>query len=399
MGGESASPPWERTTSFPPRQEASLAALVYRGLTILLAALAVLGQTALLDALFTDGVGLGTINLGAVRPALLSSVVTGAVVSLASAALAVTMAVRRGARPGAGPLGLALAVWAYLLAYSGIVVLLAPAASSPLHKPFDAHFLVVEALGLASLLRFTAIFPRPLRAADVQEPATLPAGVASLQRLRVLFLGPTTPWIGGLIAVGVAVVANALSGRPIEDAALLPLTDLLRLLALGLVVLNLRVSYLSSTPADRAPLTWVILGFGVLVATVGLVLGGNVLTAATGWEIGSVNWRPIVLHLGVVGLLWGSGMGVFYTGATDPGPLVRRLAVLSGMATFGLFLAAGLEILLSGGIAARFSMPGGTGTFLAVVVTALVYGRTRRPLESFLAQPWIESGPAVHAEP
>jgi hypothetical protein len=354
---------------------------------------------ALLDALFRDGVGLGTISLGVVRPALLSAVVTGAVVSLASAALSVAMTLRRQARPGARPMGLALAAWAYLLAYSGIVVLLAPAATSILRRPFDAHFLVVEALGLAALIRFTALFPRRLAPEDLQDPTTLPAGVAAMQRIRVWLLRPAAPWIAAVVAVAVAVAANGASGRPIEDAALLPLTDLLRLLALGLVVLNLRVSYFACAPSERVPMTWVILGFGLLVGTVGVVLGGDVLTAATGWEIPAVNWRPIVLHLGVVGLLWGSGMGVFYMGAADPGPLVRRVAVLSGMATFGLFLAAGLETLLSGAVAARFSMPGGTGTFLALVVTALVYGRTRRPLEAFLAQPWVEVRPAVHAEP
>ncbi len=399
MGGGSGVPTWEGTPSPPPSKEASLAALVYRGLTILLAALAVIGQVALLDALYRDGVGLGTISLGAVRPALLSAVVTGAVVSLVSAALAVAMAVRRPARPGARPMGLALGVWAYLLAYSGIVVLLAPGATSALRRPFDIHFLVVEALGLAALIRFTAIFPRPLRPEHLQDPATLPAVVASAQRVRIWLLRPAAPWVCALLAVVVAVATNTALGRPIEDTALLPLTDVLRLLALGVVVFNLRRSYLSCPPTERAPMTWVVLGFGLLVGTVGLVLGGNVLSAATGWELPAVNWRPIVLHLGVVGLLWGSAMGVFYVGAADPGPLVRRVAVLSGMATFALFLAAGLEILLSGGVAARFAMPSGTGTLLALVVTALVYGRTRRPLEDFLSQPWIEARPALHAEP
>ena len=375
----------------------SLAALVYRGLTVLLAALAVVGQGALLDALYLQDVGLGTLGLGAVRPALLSALVTGAVVSVLSAALGVALAVRRDDGRGSRPLGLALAVWAYLLAYSGIVVLAAPGIGSPLRRPFDAHFLLVEALGLAALIRFSALFPNPLGPEVLRDPATLPPGAATVQRMRRWFLRPAAPWIAGLLAVAATFGVNAAMRHPVEDAALLPLADLLRVVALGLVVMNLRRSYLSSDAAGRAPLTWVILGFALLVAAVGLVLGGNVLAAATGWELRGVNWRPIVLHLGVVGLLAGAGMGIFYRGAVGPGPLVRRVAVLSGMATLALFLAAGLETLLTGAVT-RFSMPSGTGTFLALVVTSLVYGRTRRPLEAFLAQPWVETRPPAPAE-
>jgi hypothetical protein len=382
-----------------PIARASLAVLLSRGLTILLAVLAVVGQAAFLDALLRDGGGLGGLGVGPMRPALLSSVAGGAVLSLASAVLGVAMAFRRSARPGSRAMGLALAVWAYLLAYSGILVLLAPDAGSVLREPFDAHFLVVEAVGLAALMRFSALFPRPLRPDDLRDPATLPAGAAEIQRLRRWLLRPAAPWIAALAAVVVTTATNSALGRSVEDAALLRLTDLLRLLALGVVVLNLRASWGACARPDRAPITWISLGFALMVGTVGLVLGGNVLTAATAWAVPGVPWRPIVLHLGVVGLLCGAGMGGFYRGTVDPAPLVRRVAVLAGMATLALFLAAGLESLLSGGVAARFAMPGGTGTFLALVVTAVAYGRTRRPLEGFLGQPWTEPRSAMRAKP
>ncbi len=42
-------------------------------------------------------------------------------------------------------------------------------------------------------------------------------------------------------------------------------------------------------------------------------------------------------------------------------------------------------------------MPRGTGTFLAVVAMALVYGRTRRPLEGFLRQTLVEPAPPMGA--
>jgi len=377
-----------------------LAALAYRGLTLLLALLAVVGQATLLDALVRRGIGIGTPGVGGVRPALLSAVITAAAVSLVAGGLGVSMALRSDPRPGTRPLGLALAVWAYLLAYSGMVVAFAPAPDASLRPFFDAHFLVVEALGLGALIRFATLFPKPLRPADVRPPSTLRAGLGAVQRARQWLLRPTAPWLAALAALVLVLVVNAAVGRHVEDAALLPLTDLMRLLALALVVVNLRRSYLLGASAERTRMTWVILGFALLAGTVALVLGGNVLAAATGWAIPGFSWRPALLHFGVIGLMWGAAMGVFYGGPADPGSLVRHVAVLAGMATLALFLAAGLEILFaSGTVGAPSSMPRGTGTLLALVVTAVVYGRTRRPLEGFLAQPWVEPRPTMHAEP
>jgi hypothetical protein len=374
-----------------------VASLTYRGLTLLLSALAVAGQVALVEAVFGRGLGVGSPSLGSMRPALLSTVVMGAVVSLASAVLGMTMAFRRDARRGAPPMGLALAVWAYLLAYSGIVVLMSPPPESPLHAPFEGHFLLVEALGLAALLRFTAQFPSPLAAASLRDPATLPLGSRTIQGFRRWLLRPYAPWLAGILSAALCMATNAARGRPVQDAALLPLVDVFRLGALALVVLNLRRAFLASDQAGRTRITWLVLGFALLVGSVGLILGGNVLSAVTGWEIPAFNWRPVVLHLGVIGLLWGGAMGVLYQGRAQPAPAVRSVAVLVGMGTLALFLAAGLEMLLSRGGPAHFSLPRGTGTFLAMVAMALVYGRTRRPLDGFLRQARGDTAPPMAA--
>jgi hypothetical protein len=374
-----------------------VASLTYRGLTLLLSALAVAGQVALVEAVFGSGLGAGSRGLGDMRPALLSTVVMGAIVSLASAVLGMTMAFRGEARRGARPMGLALAAWAYLLAYSGIVVLMSPSAESALHAPFEGHFLLVEAVGLAALLRFTALFPSPPVAASLRDPATLPLGSRTIQGLRRGLLRPWAPWLAGVAAAALSLAVNAARGRPVQDAALLPLVDVFRLSALALVVLNLRQAFLTSDRTERTRITWLVLGFALLVGAVGVILGGNVLSAVTGWEIPAFNWRPVVLHLGVIGLLWGGAMGVLYEGRAEPAPAVRSVAVLAGMGTIALLLAAGLETLLSRGGPAHFSMPRGTGTFLAVVVMALVYGRTRRPLDGFLRQARVDTAPPMAA--
>lgn len=360
--------------------------LTCRGLTLLMSALAVAGQAAFAFALAGGGTAVGVPGLGTLHPALVSTAALSALVSLASAALAVVMATRRDPGPGARPMGLALAAWAYVLAYPGVVLLLSPGADSSLHGIFDSHFLLVEAVGLAALIRFTALFPSPLEAEALRDPRTLPPGLGILQRFRRWLLRPSAPWIAGVAAALACTALNAALGRPAQDAALLPLADALRLGALTVVVLNLRRSWLGSGGIGRTRTTWVVLGFAVLAGTVGVVLGGNVLSAVTGWEVPGVNWRSVVLHLGVMGLLWGSAMGILYSGDADPAPLVRGVAVLATAGTLALFLAAGLESLLSSGGPTHFSLPRGSGTLLAALTMALVYGRTRRPLEGLLRQ-------------
>lgn len=360
--------------------------------------LAVVGQAAYLDALYWNALGLGSLSHGSLQPALLSAVITGAVVSVAAAVLGTTMTIRGDTTRGARPMGLALSVWAYLLAYSGIVVLMAPSGSGVLRTVFEGHFLVVEATGLAALLRFTAVFPGPLRAEDLRDPTELPVGLRSLQNLRIWLLRPTAPWIAALLAVATAMGTNAVMGRQVQDTALLALVDVFRLGALTLVVLNLRHAVISYDEILRQRMTWIVLGFTFLLVGVGLVLGGNVLTAVTGWALPRMNWRPLVLNLGVLGLLWGAAMAVFYAGPMEAAPLVRRTAILGGMGTLTLFVAAGLEMLLTGVVAARFSLPYGAGTVVAIVAMAIVYVRTVRPLDAFLSHTWSDVGPTSAAE-
>lgn len=383
-----------------PRARGSpLATLAYRGIAVALAALALAGQVAYLDALSWRALGPGTLAIGSMRPGLLSAVIGGAVVSVAAALLGTAVGLKGAPERGALPMGSALAAWAYMLAYSGIVVLLAPAHGMPLRPVFEGHFLAVEAFALAAMIRFTSVFPEPLRPHDLREPHGLPVGLRSVQRLRRWLVRPAAPWIAALVASVLSVIVNAWLRRDLQDAALLPIVDLFRLGALAVVVLNLRHAFVASGPAGRTRLGWIVLGFMLLVGAVGCVLGGNVLVAATGWDLPGVHWRPLVLDAGVLGLLGGAAMAIFHGGALRPGPLVRRTAVLGAFATLALFLAAGLEMILSGAVATRFSLPHGTGTVLAAVTAAVVWRRTQRPLEAFLAHAWGEADPPLAVEP
>jgi hypothetical protein len=352
----------------------------------------VVGQATYLDALYWQVLGLGRhMVLGGTQPALLSSVVMGCVISVTAAVLGVVVSFRGDARRGARPLGLALAVWAYILAYSGLVLLMAPEPTSPWYIPFQGHFLVIEAIGLAALLRFTVLFPAALRPDDLQDPATLPMGFATGQRFRRWLVHPVGPWLSGAAALAVVFTANALMGRDVQDAALLTLTDVFRVAALTFVVLNLRLSFIVSEREERRCVHWVVAGFALLVGTVGLILGGNVLAAVTQWEVPNLNWRPILLDLGVLGLLWGLAMGIFYHGSRNGARLIRRIMILSLLATMTLLLAAGLEAFFSGPASARLSLPRGLGTLVSVVIFTLVWLRTRGFLDGFLQDTWTDA--------
>lgn len=371
-----------------PAPRPTLAALAHRTLTVALAALALVGQLAYVDALHWNSLGVGRLAQGSLHPALLSSVVTNAVVTAVAVAAALALTFRRDSERGSHALGLGLASWAYLLSYSGITVLLAPDPSSPLRLAYEAHFLFVEALGLAALLRFTALFPTPLTPAATLDPDELPVGLRSAQRVRRLFLTPRAAWVAGVAAPIALLSLTAALGRPLQDAALLLPTDLLRLAALAVVVVNVRGAFVAADLEGRRAVFWLVVGFSLLMGAVGALLGGNVLSAVTGWEIPRFNWRPAVLDLGVIGLIWGASMGVFYRGRLKPGLVARRAGVLAGAVTVGLFLAAGLESLVAGVVATRITLPAGTGTVVAGVAVTLLYLRTHRPIESMLYHAW-----------
>lgn len=364
--------------------------MVVRGVTVILVALALLGQAAYLDVLYWNMMGLGRLAMGGVAPALLSAVITGAVVSAVSGILGLTMVFRGDGARGARPLGLALSAWSYLLAYSGITVLFAPDTGSALRFAFEAHFLGVEALGLAALVRFTTVFPRDLSPAALRSPEDLAVGLRTGQHLRLVLLRPWGPWVTAAVALALVLGVNAALGRSTQDTALLPLTDLMRILALAAVVLNLRVAFVSADRTNRRYMFWTVVGFTLLVGAVGALLGGNVLLAVTGWEIEGFNWRPVVLDLGVMGLLWGTAMAVFYNGAMRPGVFTRRLTVMFSMLTAALFLAAGMETLL----VARSALPPGFGTVVAVVAVGILYVTSRRALESMLYHAWADTSDA-----
>lgn len=347
--------------------------LAIRILVTLLAVTAVVGQLAYLDALSSMTLGLSDSLGSSRRPAFFTVIATHAVLSAVAGFLAVALATRGDPRRGALGLGLALGSWSYMLAYSGVGLLLRPEAGAG-RALFDAHFSLVELVGLAGLIRFTSLFPRPIAAARLAVPESLAVGLRSMQHLRIRLLAPNAPWIWTILVLAFLLGTNAVQGRPMADAALSPVMDIIRFLAIGLVVLNLRFSWRDSDAAMRDSMWWLVVGFALLIGLLVLLVIGNILLSAAEWPEPPFPWRPMVLDLGIVGFLWGLSMAVFYAGPMKGAVVLRQSLSVIGVVSLGILLATGLEVLISGSLVAQVALPPGLGAITSI----LVVGTTSR---------------------
>ena len=332
----------------------------------LLAIAGTVGHVAYLDALSWHALGLAETAARNASPALIMLLTAHAVVSIVSAVFAVLLVLHEGPRSEAArALGAALGAWSYLMAYSGVTMLLRPAPGTG-RDLFEAHFLLIEMIGLAGLLRFTALFPRRLAREELAPSPSLPSTLLPLQRFSVFMLRPWTPWLVGTAALIVLWSTTVMSGGSLSDAGLSTLMDVVRLGAAGLVVLNLRRAWGVAEGEAEERLQWLLVALTCLLGALALLIGGNVLVAVTGFPEPGVAWRPLLLDIGLVGFMSGLALSVLYAGPVAPMGLVRRITSVCAITTLGLFLAAGLEALFGGGIFAAFSFRTGVGSALAL---------------------------------
>jgi hypothetical protein len=364
-----------------------------RALVALLVGVAVSAQVAHVDAVSLRGLDAGRALARDVTPAFLTLLTADAVVTVVAAVLAIALAFRRGAAFGARGLAVALAAWSYLLAYAGVVRLFRPAADGVWTVLFDTHFPVVETLGLAGIVSFTASFPRRLAASDLADRKTLPVGLHWLQSLRIAMLRPAGPWVAAAVVVAFVLALTRLLGRPLQDAGLSPAMDVVRFSAVAAVVLNLRRAWVLAEQAGRRRMLWITVGLGLLFGAIVVLIGGNVLIAVTRWPGPAFAWRPVLLDLGLVGLLWGLAMSVFYGGTLDSATIVRGVAALAASASLALFVATGLEVLFSGTLVTGVSLPAGLGSLLALGVAISLHGRIRVPVTNLVDELLGEAPP------
>ena len=340
--------------------------LTARTLVLLLSSGAAAGQWAYLDALFPSP------GSGGVRGTVLTMALAHAALSVTSAVIAIALAFRTpSGGPGIRGLSIAIGAWAYVLAYPGIVTFLRPDPGTA-RTVFDGHFLLVETLGLAGLVRFTTLFPRRLLPAELASNADGSRLAMLVKPLRSALLEPRIIWATAVLVPAVLFTTSLAAGAPVTDAGFAPLMDVLRVTAATAVVLNLRDSWIRADSAERPRLSWLLTALSALIASVLLVIGGNILLSATSWPDPPVAWRPIVLDLGVLGFIVGLAATQLAPARIDAVRTARRIAVGVGMTLTLLLSATVFEVLLSSGIFGPVALPPGLGAGMAAAAVGSV---------------------------
>jgi len=359
--------------------------ITMRIVVILLAVAGISGHLAYLDALWWHALGLTATVARNVDGATILLLAAHAIVSVVCSVLAILLVLDEGLRPRAArALGLAFGSWSYLMAYSGVTMLLRPVAPGLGRDIFEAHFLVVEVVGLAALLRFTTIFPRPLTAEELRPMATLPSILMPFHRIAVFMRHPWAPWVaGGAVLAALWSVTVAVGGE-ISDAGLSPAMDVVRLAAAGLVVMNLHRAWRMATEGDRDALMWLAAALAILVGSLAVLIGGNVLVAVTGFPEPDVAWRPILLDLGTIGFFVALALSILHRDRRNAARVTRRAVVTAVIATAGLVVAAGLEALFTGAIFTSYAVRAGVGTAIAFAVVLATFRSTGRAIEGVL---------------
>lgn len=352
---------------------------------ILLAVAGAAGHLTYLDALWWHSLGLTATASRDVSPATVTLLVVRAGVAIACSVLSVLMVLHEGRYPrSARALGAAFGAWSYLQAYPGATLLFRPPAPGMERELFEAHFLVVEIIGLVGLVRFSALFPRSLTTEELEPIETLPTALRPFHHAAVAMRAPWAPAMAGAVAVAGLWAWTFSSGGHLSDAGLNPVMHLVRFLAVGLVVMNLSRAWSSATEGDLDGLTWLWVALVSLLGTLALLIGGNVLVAVTGWPEPNVAWRQILFNAGLLGFFTALAMSVLHRHAIDPAVLIRRISTTAAVITTGLLFAAGLEALFGTGMGTGVSVRRGVGTAFSFAVILSTWRSLARMIERIL---------------
>lgn len=305
--------------------------------------------------------------------------------SLGACVLALILVLRSWSHPGVRALALFLAgaatSWTVILGFANFevedrsITAHGYVAEGPGAGVLDVVVLVgALILAIAAFLRFSALFPNRLSAADLEAREW----GRPIHRMRVALLGPRPVWLLALawpiVVIGTTVGGVLLTGGPdetieIEGIAAVPFLLIwvsFPAAALSFGIQNLIAGYRRADEEDRRRLLWLVAG---VVMSAWLVL------------IPLLAW-PLILILGdwwsnVLVVLWALAPGVlvssvavaiFYTGGVDPALVLRRSTVLGVLGTVWIAFFAAAEGWLSDWVAATLGLP----EFVVSIAVALL---------------------------
>lgn len=244
-------------------------------------------------------------------------------------------------------------------------------------------------LGAGAFVRLTAVFPYRLTAYDVQteSSARTRRAVAALDRWM---LRPTTPWT--LAAIGTALIAggDAVGATGFEGiGGWLTLAGLAAIpFALVEGVRLLRRGYRLAEVEARRRTLWMVTGLssgtGLLVVSllVAPLLGIALLPLLPDFFDVTIMVSIVLIPFAPIFVIAGIATGMFYSGAIDPGLVIRRTTMYGALGILGTFAFAGVEQLVTSYLVSRFRLPESTGPIVAGGVVAVLisplYTRLRR---------------------
>lgn len=296
-------------------------------------------------------------------------------------------------RPEGRVLALFLALIAWLAANDGRLALLRRADAGPavvylaeLSSP------VAIMIAVAALVRFTMLFPRPLR------PEDLPPG-AALRRVWSWLLRPRSVW---LVALGPAALAflyetvyEALAGRPVRPLAgdappgLVPLMLCLLLGLLVLSVADLWTGYRRADALGRRRISWFLEGLLALTAVALVASVVKALQLAFDFPLGGIDrlaWYPAAFFAGVLALLACLTIAMFFAGALDPSLAIRRTAVLGTLGFCMVFVFAGTEQLAQEYLLGYLGLSDRLAGMLTGGTVALTFEPLKRRIETLFGR-------------
>lgn len=245
--------------------------------------------------------------------------------------------------------------------------------------------IVCMVAGLAALLRFSAIFPRPL------EPGDVPVrGLAA--RVQRRLLDARGVWAAALLAFGLVALsaaaghaASALWGIAPAIIGKFVLCAILAA-AMSLAVLNLRVGYRRADAEGRRRIYWVVVG--VFAATTLLLLASavKVVQLATGFTVAVTAWFPFALVAAFLVMLGCLAIAMFYAGALDPALAMRRTAVFGLVGFAMIFVFTGMEQLVQAHLGDWLGLSDRLGGILTGGTAALTFEPIKRRTDALVGR-------------
>ena len=196
----------------------------------------------------------------------------------------------------------------------------------------------------------------------------------ALRPLRHVLTRADVVWAAALTLPALLVATTVTAGTPAGDAGLHPLMDIFRVTVAAAAVLNLHDSWMQADAAGRTRMGWLLVALSALLASVLLVIGGNILLSATGWTDPPFSWRPVVLDLGVLGFVGGLAGTQVASEERDPVRASRLLVLGTALFMSVLLTATVLEVLLASGIFGPVALPAGLGAAMAAAAIGSVSG-------------------------